>query len=851
MIAVTLKGLAGRKLRAALTALAIVLGVAMVSGTYVLTDTISKGFDTIFAETYTHADAVIVGREGFADEDAAATESYPASVLAKVRGLPEVEGAEGAVIDDAQLVGADGKVIESSWGTAVFSVDPAADRRFNPLNVVQGDMPSGSGEIAIDRKTAEAQGLEPGDSIGVGSLGPVRKFRIAGLVEYGSVGSPGGAQIAAFELATAQQLFDKAGKLDEIQVRAREGVSERELIASIKPLLPAIAHVKTAAAQRESAASDVQDVVKYFGYFLLAFGGIALVVGGFVIANTLAITIAQRTRELATLRTLGASRRQVLASVVLEAVVVGAVASIAGIFVGLGLAEGLKALLDAIGVELPAAGTVVAARTIVVSLAVGVLVTLFASLRPALRATRVPAIAAVREGAVLPRSRLARLGPLPALAVGVVAVGVLAYGLFAGGLPTGRRLAALAVGVLLLFAGVAMIAPRLVPPLARVLGWPGTRLGGAAGRLARDNARRNPARTASTAAALMIGLALITFVATLGQGVRASFTDAVDELFVSDYTLVANESFGATSLESSRAAAAAPGVRAISEVRFGTGRAFDEQVGVSGVEPDLSRLVHMRWKQGDAGVPARLGAGAAFVTDAYADDHGLERGSRLRVRDGDRQDPRADRHRGLRRAARRLALRRGGDLDRGVRRVLPPAAERVHLHRRRRWRLAGRHQAARAGARALSRHEGADPRSVQGQPAQRVRDGAQPPLRAARALGPREPLRDRQHARADGVRAHARARDAASGGDDPAAGPPDGPPREHRDRADGHRPRHRSRALPGGARDARAGRGGHPVRPARRIARGFHDRRGRPRDPGRHPARPPRIAAERPGGVAL
>ena len=153
--------------------------------------------------------------------------------------------------------------------------------------------------------------------------------------------------------------------------------------------------------------------MKYFGYFLLAFGGIALVVGGFVIANTLAITIAQRTRELATLRTLGASRRQVLASVVLEAVVVGAVASIAGIFVGLGLAEGLKALLDAIGVELPAAGTVVAARTIVVSLAVGVLVTLFASLRPALRATRVPAIAAVREGAVLPRSRLARLGAAP------------------------------------------------------------------------------------------------------------------------------------------------------------------------------------------------------------------------------------------------------------------------------------------------------------------------------------------------------------------------------------------------------------------------------------------------------
>ena len=341
-------------------------------------------------------------------------------MLAKVRALAQVEGAEGAVLDDARLVGEDGKVIESSWGTAALSVDPAADRRFNPLTVVKGSWPRGGAQIAIDRATAKKQGLEPGDSIGVGALGPVQRFRISGIVEYGSVDSLGGAQIAAFELGTAQKLFDKAGKLDEIQVRAREGVSTRQLIDSVRPLLPPTARVKTAAAQRDAGAQGAREAVTYLGYFLLAFGGIALVVGGFVIANTLAITVAQRTRELATLRTLGASRRQVLSSVVLEALVVGALASVAGVLVGLGLAKGLEALLDAVGVDLPASGTVLATRTIVVSLAVGILITLVASLRPALRATRVPAIAAVREGAVLPRSRLARLGPLPALAVGAV-----------------------------------------------------------------------------------------------------------------------------------------------------------------------------------------------------------------------------------------------------------------------------------------------------------------------------------------------------------------------------------------------------------------------------------------------
>ena len=283
--------------------------------------------------------------------------------------------------------------------------------------------------------------------------------------------------------------------------------------------------VQTATAQAASDSKDSKDGMGLFRTILLAFGGIALFVGSFVIANTLAITVAQRMRELATLRTLGASRKQVLGSVVLESVVIGVIASIVGLFAGLGIAKGLYALLAATGIDLPSERLVLAPRTVLVSLAVGTLIALLASLRPAIRATRVAPIAAVREGAVLPASRFARFAVPVSLVVTAIAVAMFSYGSFANGLETKVRLISLAGGVLLLFVGVAMVAPRLVRPLASILGAPGARIGGSAGKLARENAMRNPARTASTAAAIMIGISLITFVAVLGQGVRSSFTE--------------------------------------------------------------------------------------------------------------------------------------------------------------------------------------------------------------------------------------------------------------------------------------------------------------------------------------
>jgi putative ABC transport system permease protein len=364
-------------------------------------------------------------------------------------------------------------------------------------------------------------------------------------------------------------------------------------------------------------------------YFLLGFGGIALFVGSFVIANTLAITVAQRMRELATLRTLGASRRQVLGSVVLESVVVGIVGSIFGLFLGLAIAVGLKQILAAIGVELPSGGIVFAPRTIVVSVAVGTLIALLASLRPALRATRIEPIAAVREGAVIPRSRFARYALPTSATVVAAAVGLFSYGVFADGLEIKARLLALVAGVLLLFVGVAMVASRVVRPLAFLLGAPGARVGGTAGRLARRNAVRNPARTASTAAAVMIGLALITFVAMIGQSFRSSFTSSVDELFVADYSLTAGDN--PLTNKAAQAAAHAPRVEVVSEIRAATATLAGKSIDVNGVDGNLTKVLGMKWSAGSSDVPAQLGRDGAFIKDRYADDHMLGVGSPLIV----------------------------------------------------------------------------------------------------------------------------------------------------------------------------------------------------------------------------
>jgi putative ABC transport system permease protein len=350
-----------------------------------------------------------------------------------------------------------------------------------------------------------------------------------------------------------------------------------------------------------------------------------------VIANSLSITIAQRTREFATVRTLGGSRRQILGSIVLEALVVGIVASVIGLLSGLALAKGLFKLFDAVGFTLPNQGLLLETRTIVVSLLVGILVTLAASLRPAIRATRVPPIAAVREGATLPESRFARFRTPGSLALTALGFGALAYGLFGSDLGTTQILLWMGIGALLIFIGVALFSQRIVRPLALALGWPATRIGGAAGMLARDNSRRNPQRTASTAAALMIGLALVTLVATLAAGITSTFRGAVNELFTSDYAITAQNNFSPIPIDAAEAAAGAPGVEAIASTRTGEARIFDSTEFVTAVDADAGKVLTLDWKEGSQAVLGELGADGAFVDDAYAEDNDLTVGSPITI----------------------------------------------------------------------------------------------------------------------------------------------------------------------------------------------------------------------------
>ncbi len=663
MIGFALRGLLARKLRTVLTAVGIVLGVALVSGTYVLTDSISSAFDSIFSENYKNTDAVITGKSGFElSQEGPQTVAPPfaESLLPAVQRLPEVDSAGGAVGGEgAHLIGKDGKAIVFGGAPNLgFSVDPDKPE-FNSLTLVKGAWPA-AGEVVIDTQTSQKKGFGVGDTIGVQARGPIQQMRIAGLVDFGAVSSIGGATLAGFDLPTAQALFGKQGKLDQILVTAKDGVSRQQLLDAVRAVLPAATQVRGAQEQAEEDAKGTSSFLDFFRTFLLVFGGIALFVGSFVIANSLSITIAQRTREFATLRTLGASRRQLLATVVLEALLTGIAASVVGLLLGLGVATGLFKTFDAIGLTLPNNGLEFRTRTIVVSLLVGVLVTLLASLRPAVRATRVPPIAAVREGAQLAPGRFHRYRPLGAALVAAAGVAITVTGLFTDGASTTTVLLLLLAGVLLIFTGIATFSSTLVRPLAAaanpvarwsvtflsLLAWPlravpwllrrifrrrgelpdvvqdraATTIGG-------QNSRRDPHRTASTAAALMIGLALVTLVATLAAGIIRPFESAIDKTFLADYAVLAQNNFSPLPPAVAQSVAGVPGVQAVSSIRGGQGRAFGKTIAVTAVDENAPRTLDFDWRDGSQSVLGELGANGAVIDDKYADDHKLGLGS--------------------------------------------------------------------------------------------------------------------------------------------------------------------------------------------------------------------------------
>ena len=629
MVRFALKGLLGRKLRTALTAIAIVLGVAMVAGTFMLTDSIDKAFDAIFTDVRQGSNAVISGKTAFdlSEGTGSASPTLPESLLPSVRRLSDVADAEGSVDGEAQLIGDDGKAIVYGGAPNLgFSIANGASR-FNPLTLVEGAWPS-QGEVVVDKSTAGKEGFKVGQTVGVQAEGAARKLRISGFVRFGSVSTIGGATLAGFDLPTAQALFGKHDRLDEIAVAAKQGVSDEQLVRQLRANVPASAQVKTASQQASDDAAETNSFISFLRGFLLAFGGVALFVGSFVIANSLSITIAQRTREFATVRTIGASRRQILTSILLEALVVGVLASLVGLGVGFALAKALFWLFDAVGFTLPNSGLVLTPTAVVVALAAGILVTLVASLRPAFRATRVPPIAAVREGATLPPSRFARYRVPASILLALLGFAALIWGLFAPDLGVRQLLFWMGIGALLIFLGVALLAERLVRPLAAALGWPAARIAGAAGSLARDNSRRNPQRTASTASALMIGLALVTLVAVLAAGIVSTFKSAVDDLWKSaDYAVTAQNNFSPIPVSVAEAAAKTPGVKTVGNVRAGQAKAFGSVFNATAVDPGAREVFSIDWKDGSDAVLSSLGADGAFVTESFADDHNLEVGS--------------------------------------------------------------------------------------------------------------------------------------------------------------------------------------------------------------------------------
>ncbi len=616
MLALTVRSLGARKFRTVLTATAVFLGVALISGTYILTDTINRTFDGIFETAGRGVDVSVTPRETFTQDGN--PPAFSEAVLARVRATPGVAKAAGGLFDSAAILGKDGKLISARAPSFVTAAEPAP---FNPFRYPQGRAPAADDEIALDQASATKAGYRLGDRVVVAGNGPRRAFRLVGIARFGDTESLAGATAGVLTLPAAQAVLDARGRLESVDVQVDPGVAPATVVSRLRAILPATLTVRTGEEQAKSQAQDTKGGFSFLTTLLLVFAGVALFVGAFMIFNTFSITTAQRTREFALLRTLGATRRQILRSVIGEALAVGVAASVLGLIAGLAIAPALKALFTAFGADLPAQGTVVETRTIVVSLLVGTVITLLASLSPALRATRVPPMAALREGAVLPRGRVARLRT--PLGIGVTAAGVvfLLLGLFAG-----SGIAIVGVGAVLVFLGVAMLSRFVVRPLARVVGAPMRRLRGIAGLLARENASRNPSRTASTAAALMIGLALVTFVSIFAAGVKASIDEAVDEGFQGAFVIRSSNDFTGVPAAAAAAIRDVPGVATVAQSRTVEARVQGQsgEREITGVDTaNLTEVFKITWDEGSDATLRSLGTAGAILSTSYADERDL------------------------------------------------------------------------------------------------------------------------------------------------------------------------------------------------------------------------------------
>jgi putative ABC transport system permease protein len=622
-----LKSLWARRIRALTTTLAVVIGVAFVAGTYILTDTTFAAFDEIFEDSLAKTDVVITAKDEVRQESGEVP-SFSAGLLPKVERVQGVRVAAGQIFTPGGFFDAENEQIGSKFAPKfITSTLPEA---LETQTYTEGRPPRDASEAALDRDAAEEAGLGLGDTLKLASVERVAAYRIVGLTRLGDA-SWGGASIAGLILPEAQRITGKRGEFDQIAIAAEEGVSETTLKQRVQRVVPPADLVETAKQNAERNSDQIREDIGFLRIALLVFAFVALFVGAFLIFNTFSITVAQRIKEFGMLRTLGASRRQILSSVVIEALAIGLLGALLGLLAGYGIAVGLNALFVAIGIDLPTTALVTKDRTIVVSLLIGIGVTLVSSFIPALRSTRVPPIAALLA-IELPHSRRrgAILAILAAL-LGLAGLAMLLAGLF-GSAEGGAAAGLMGGGAVVVILGVSLFSPRLVRPLASLVGKPLEMARRLTGRLARENTQRNPARTAVTAAALMIGLAVVAFVTVFAAGIKSSIATAVDESFQGELVIQNSDGFSPISPRTATAAAQVPGVEQVSSLRSAQAKLLDGggKPRISSLSRNADAVLSIDWTEGGPETLRRLTDGQVIVDKSFAEGNGLATGDRVR-----------------------------------------------------------------------------------------------------------------------------------------------------------------------------------------------------------------------------
>ncbi|MEU6773368.1 FtsX-like permease family protein [Streptomyces sp. NPDC046759] len=618
MFRTALRNVLAHKARLLMTVLAVMLGVAFVSGTLVFTNTISDAYQKSSAKGFDQVDVAVRPKYQDAKADRVGKLSdLTRDTLDKAAKVPGAASATGVVSGFTAVADQDGKLVGGDWQSAGGNYWGAKDARY-PL--VSGHAPHGRGEVLLDSKTAERAGYQVGDTVRLSVDGPVLTPTLAGIFTTDDGNVAAGGSLALFDTPTAQKLFGKNGTYDEIDVKAAAGTSQSALKAELDKALPAhLAETTTGKQLAGDQAKTISDQMSSLKQSLLVFAGIALFVGTFIIANTFTMLVAQRTRELALLRAVGASRRQVTRSVLIEAFAVGAVAGVAGLAAGIGIGAGLRSLLGSFGASVPDGPLVISPGTVVTALAVGVLITMLAAWLPGRRAAKIPPVAAMSSvhAKATTKSLVLRntLGALFA-AAGVAVV------LAATSMDADSAQGPMGLGAVLLIIGVFILTPLLSRPLIAAAA-PVLRAFGVSGRLARQNSVRNPRRTAATASALMIGLTLITGMTVMAGSLQTAIDKMASSAIRADYVVsMANRS--PLSPDVARKLAATDGVTASSPLRNAPARIDGDTEYLTGVDgSSIAKLTDLKVDDGSFTV-----GGSRIVVDKdLAKSHGWTSGS--------------------------------------------------------------------------------------------------------------------------------------------------------------------------------------------------------------------------------